>query len=434
MGKYSPGAGPDRDRQLRNQLSMIHKVIKTNITEDLGSVVPADYLYFDSADKLLQARILPRKVHQKTMSWIEGSEDEKLMARASGLVFLINKLAGSNNEIGIKSNVDTMADLMVTNLSQGSSSIRSKLPGLMEKCELLIKVKDEYRIQTEESSAWNDEFLSQRSALNNEAHRIETERDDRIRQRFSQLVKKLSLAQGNSKVSRNLSALFDSTLPVDSDKKIYLWIRDGWNIDENSVRIDARQAGNHSPTLFLFIPKRSADDLRRNLIDVKAAASTLDKKGFPNTPEGTEARAAMETTKSIAEGKIKNLLNDAFSGARVFQAGGNEIVGNNLQEMVLEAAENSLKRLYPNFSVADHSGWDKVYARAKQGSPDALKAVGDDGEPGKNAVCKTILGMIAAGKKGIEIRSYFENAPHGWPQDSVDGGLQVLLVAGLVRA
>lgn len=422
------------DSQLRNQLSMIHKVIKTNVNDDLGSVVPADYLYFDSADKLLQARILPRKVHQKTMTWMKGSEDERLMARASSLVFLINKLAGNNNEIGIKANVDTIADLMVTDLSKGSSSIRSKLPSLMEKCELLIKVNDEYRIQTEESSAWNDEFLSQISALNNEAHRIESERDDRIRQRFSQLVKKLTLTQGSSKVSRNISPSFDSTLPLDADKKIYLWIRAGWNIDENSVKIDAKQAGNHSPTLFLFIPKRSADDLRRNLIDVKAAASTLDKKGFPNSPEGTEARAAMETTKNIAEDKIKDLLNDAFSGARVFQAGGNEIVGNNLQEMVLEAAGNSLKRLYPNFGVADHSGWDKVYSKAKQGSPDALKAVGDDGEPGKNAVCKTILGMIAAGKKGGEIRSNFEDAPYGWPQDAVDGGLQVLQVAGLVRA
>ena len=237
------------DSQLRNQLSMIHKVIKTNIDEELGSVVPADYLYFDSADKLLQARILPRKVHEKTMIWIEGAEDEQLMARASGLVFLINKLAGSNNEIGIKANVDTIADLMVTDLSKGSSSIRSKLPDLMEKCELLIKVKDEYRIQTEESSAWNDEFLSQRNALNNEAHRIEAERDDRIRSRFSQLVKKMTLTQGNSKVLRSISPVFGSALPSDADKKIYLWIRDGWNIDENSVRIDAQQAGNYSPTL-----------------------------------------------------------------------------------------------------------------------------------------------------------------------------------------
>jgi len=101
------------DSQLRNQLSMIHKVIQTNLNEPLGHVVPADYLYFDSADKLLQVRILPRKVHEKTMSWSQGSEDECLMGRACGLVFLINKLAGSNQEIGVHATIDTLADLLV---------------------------------------------------------------------------------------------------------------------------------------------------------------------------------------------------------------------------------------------------------------------------------------------------------------------------------
>ncbi len=104
-----------------------------------------------------------------------------MTARACGLVFLINKLAGSNEEIGIKATIDTVADLMVQNLPEGSSALRGKLPGLMDKCELLMKVGDEYRIQTEESAAWNDEFLSQRSQLANEAHRVEAERDDRIR-------------------------------------------------------------------------------------------------------------------------------------------------------------------------------------------------------------------------------------------------------------
>ena len=183
------------DSQLRNQLTMVHKVIQTNVAESLGHVVPADYLYFDSADKLLQSRVLPRKVHEKTMSWIKGTNDEILMARACGLVFLINKLAGSNNEIGIRATIDTLADLLVENISQGSSTLRGKLPGLLDKCELLMKVVDEYRIQTEESSAWNDEFLSQRSSLANETHRIEAERDDRIRRKFGEMVKKFSLAQ-----------------------------------------------------------------------------------------------------------------------------------------------------------------------------------------------------------------------------------------------
>ncbi|HEX7021354.1 MAG TPA: BREX system P-loop protein BrxC, partial [Trueperaceae bacterium] len=409
------------DSQLRNQLSLVHKVIQTNVDEPLGHVIPADYLYFDTADRLLQARLLPRKVHEKTMSWRKGSADQQLMARACGLVFLINKLAGSNEEIGIRATADTLADLMVADLPAGSGELRTKLPGLLDKCKLLMKVGDEYRIQTEESTAWNDEFLSQKNQLGNETHRVEAERDDRIRKRFGELVKKLSLTQGQSKVTRDIFPLFDPQLPADANEKIYVWVRDGWSTDDNSVRVDARQAGNQSPTVFVFIPKRSADDLRHHLIDFKAASATLEKRGVPNTPEGTEARAAMETAKQAAAAKIKELLDEAFSGARVFQGGGNEIVGNDLQSMILEASQNALQRLYPQFHLADHPAWDKVYAKAKQGSPDALKAVGDDGEPAKNPVCKAILAHIAGGKKGIDIRKHFEGATYGWSGDAVDG-------------
>jgi len=422
------------DSQLRNQLSMIHKVIQTNLDAKVGHVIPADYLYFDSADKLLQARVLPRKVHERTMTWIKGTDDERLKARACGLVFLITKLSSNNNEIGIRATIDTLADLLVEDLSAGSSALRTKLPSLLEKCELLIKVGDQYRIQTEESAAWNDEFLSQRNQLANESHRVDAERDDRVKRRFGELVKKVSLMQGASKVPREISNIFDATLPKDSAERVYVWVRDGWSIDENSVRVDARQAGNESPTVFVFIPKRSADDLRHHLIDFKAASATLDKRGSPNTAEGVEAKAAMETTKQTAEGKIRELLDDSFSGARVFQGGGTEITGNDLQGMIGEAAEKALQRLFRQFSVSDHDGWGKVYANAKKGAPDALKAVGYEGEPAQNPVCKTILAFIGPGKKGAEVRDKFEGAPYGWSGDAVDGGLHVLLIAGLIRA
>lgn len=421
------------DSQLRNQQSMVHKVIQTNLDKEVGHVVAADYLYFDSADKLLQTRILPRKVHEKTVSWCKGTADEQLMARACGLVFLVNKLASSNQEIGIRATTDTLADFLVENLSKGSGELRAKLPGLLDHCELLMKVGDEYRIQTEESAAWTDEFLSQRSNLANEAHRIEAERDDRIRKMFAKLVGKLALVQGQSKVHRDVFPIFDAQLPNDADNKICVWVRDGWSIDENSVVAEARQAGNQSPTVFVFIPKRSADDLRHHLIEYKAAAATLEKRGVPNTPEGTEARAAMETTRQTAEAKIRELLGEAFSGARVFQGGGADILGNDLHEMIQEAAENALRRLYPKFLVADHAGWSRVYEKARKGAPDALKAVGDDGEPAKNPVCKEVLSFIAGGKKGADIRQHLEGVHYGWSRDAVDGALQVLLVAGLIR-
>jgi hypothetical protein len=421
------------DSQLRNQLSMVHKVIRANLDEPLGHVVPADYLYFDSATGMLQSRTLPRNVHEKTMSWRKGSEDERLTARACGLVFLINKLAGSNVEIGIKATVDTLADLMVEDLSQGSSALRGKLPGLLKKCELLMRVGDEYRIQTPDWTAWNDDFLSQCNQLANVAVRIDNERQDRIHHKFGELVKKLSLTQGTSMEKRDISPVFEAQLPPDHDKKIYVWVRNGWSIDENSVRVDARQAGNQSPTIFVFIPK-PVGDLRHFLIDYKAAKATLEMRGVPNTPEGIEARAAIETIRQGAEGKITGLLDEAFSGAHLFQSGGNEIHGNDLQDMMKEAAGNALQRLYPQFYMADHAGWEKVYSRAKQGGPDALKAVGDEGEPANNSVCKAILGFIAGGKSGADIRNRFEASPYGWPRDAVDGGLQVLLVARLIRA
>ncbi len=422
------------DSQVRNQLSMVHKVIQTNLDDSLGHVVPADYLYFDSAEKLLQSRTLPRKVHEKTMAWRKGKEDDVLRARACGLVFLINKLSSSNTEIGIQATVDTVADLMVEDLSTGSASLRSKLPGLLDSCDLLMKIGDEYRIQTEESTAWNDEFLGQQANLANEAYRVDAERDDRIRKTFAKLGGRLNLSQGMSKVPRDVSPVFESELPKDADQKICIWVRDGWSVSENDVRADARQSGNQSPTVFVYIPKRSADDLRQQIIDYKAAAATLDKRGVPNTPEGTEARSAMETTRQSAEGRINSLLNDAFSGARVFQGGGNEITGDNLQTALLEAAHNAMQRLYPQFQAADHPGWSKVYVKAKTGAPDALKAVSDDGDVARNPVCKAVLGYIAGGKCGADIRQNFERAPYGWSGDAIDGGLQILLVSGQIRA
>ncbi|MFW5874810.1 MAG: BREX system P-loop protein BrxC, partial [bacterium] len=422
------------DSQLRNQLSMTHKVIQTNLDEQLGNVVPGDYIYFDTADRLLQARKLPRKVHEKTMHWIEGTADEQLMARAAGLVFLINKLADNNKEIGIRATVDTIADLMVQDLPAGSSDLRARLPGLLDSCELLMKVGEDYRIQTAESAAWNDEFHHQKSQLANEAYRLETERDDRIRQKFNQLVGNISINQGESKVTRNAFPVFENQLPADSDRKVYIWVRDGWSVDENTVKIDARQAGHESSTVFVHIPKRSADDLRQHLMNFRAAAKTLDIKGVPNTPEGREAQSAMQTTKQNADERINELLGEMFSGAHVFQGGGNEIMGESLKEKIQEAAANALQRLYPQFSLADHSGWAKVYTNAKQGAPDALQAVGDKGEPTNNPLCKAILSYIAGGKKGADIREHFESPPYGWPWDAIAGALQVLLTAGSVTA
>lgn len=423
--------------QLRNQLSVVHKVIQTNLDAPLGSVVPADFVFFDSADNLLQSRQLPRKVHEKTSAWMRGGEDDRLTARACGLVFLINKISAANTDLGLRSTVDTLADLLLEDLPAGSSALRSRLPALLDKCELLMKVDAEYRIQTEESAAWNDSFMNQRAILASQGHTLENERDTRIRKLFGEIVGRLSLTQGDAKVARDVSPLFDAALPKDADQRIYVWVRDGWSADENAVRAEARQAGSDSPTVFLFLPKRHGDDLHQQLMEYKAASNTISERGTPGANAAADTREAfeaMQTTVRNAESRIQAILRDCYGDARVFRGGGAEVTGADAQAMAREAAESALHRLYPQFGMGDHSGWSKVFDRARQGAPDALKAVGDEGEPERNPVCKAVLGFIAGGKTGADIRSRFEGAPYGWSGDTVDGALFALLVAGALRA
>jgi hypothetical protein len=420
--------------QLRNQLNMVHKAIQSNLDNSLGSVIGADYLYFDSAEKLLQTRILPRNVYEKTVAWKNGSDDEVLLARAAGLIFLINKLSSNNSQIGITATIDTIADLLVEDLSEGSGPLRKQLENILSKCELLMPVGNEYRIQTEESVTWTNEFLTEKNALANQPHRIESERIDRIKSLVSKTIGKISIIQGNSKVKRTIFHVFNSKLPDDHDKQVYIWIRDGWSVDEKSVVADARQARNQSPTVYMFIPRRSADELRRSVMDFKASSLTLDKRGIPNTPEGIEAREAMETIKRNSETRIDTLINELISGASVYQGGGNEVIDTSLDAKIKTAAEASFQRLYPQFDVADHANWGDVYRKAKLGSLEALKSVNYDGEVPNNPVCKAIQNHIAGGKMGNKLRTHFEEAPYGWSRDAIDGGLQALLTVGSLYA
>jgi hypothetical protein len=423
------------DSQLRNQLTMVHKAVQTNLDQPVGSVIAADYLYFDSVDRLLQARILPRNVRDETVR-LHASADanDQLTARAVGLIFLINKLTSHNKEMGMRATVDTLADLMVIDLAQGSSTLRSRLPALLDASKLLMRVGDEYRIQTDESRAWNDEFAAQVNQIANDSHSIETERNSRLRARFAQVAGKLTRLQGSAKTPRSPQLIFDAELPADASDRLYVWVRSGWTVDQASFHADARQAGAAAPTVFVFLPRRSGDDLRTQIINYKAAANTLDKRGDPNSPEGIEARAAIETIRQTADRRINELVGEILSTAHVYQGGGAEVFGETLTAAIEEALDSALVRLYSEFRSADQTGWEQAYTRAQKGAADSLRAIGYLGEPGDHPVCKKVLALIGAGKRGEEVRKTLDAAPYGWPRDAIDGALQVLLVANLVRA
>jgi hypothetical protein len=242
------------------------------------------------------------------------------------------------------------------------------------------------------------------------------------------------LQQGTSRQSRKLVFELSSSRPPSSNDEVTLWVRDGWNDDEKSILNDARAAGVNSPLLFGYLPRLHHEELRQAIASNLAAQETLDAHGPASGPEAIEARKAIETHLEISRHRIQELLGHVVGGAKIFLGGGQEANGIELADKVQDSADSALERLFPQFSEADHANWGQVVNRARAGDVGALSQVGYPGNVTNHAVCRRVLELIGAGKKGKDVRENFRSAPFGWPQDAVDGALFVMLVAGNLRA
>jgi len=424
--------------QLRNQLKVVHEATRSTADQGLGCVVPGDFIYGEIASNLLQTGVLPREIYEFIKELEAGTGDDHLKARVCGLIFLIGKLPRDPGaDLGITASQEILADLLVTDLRAGSADLRKRLPDLLSELEesgKVMRVGDEYRMQTRESSAWNDEYRSQIAAILGDPQRVASERADLVRNECGTRLKGVKVFQGDCREQRTMSTHFGPEEPAGADKAIHVWVRDGWDHEEKSVLADARASGNESPTIFVFIPKRTAEEIRKTLGSLRAAEATLHVRGVPSTPEGDEARQAMETRKNEAERRLVGLIDDVFAGARVFQGGGQEVFGADMAEKVAQAAKGSVVRLYPQFDAADHTKWNKVIDRARKGDGAALEAVDHSGEVAKHSVPAAVLKFVGSGKKGSEIRKQFDDSPYGWPRDAIDGAIYALVASGDLRA
>ncbi len=429
--------------QLRNQLRIVHEAAQASATAPVGEVVGGEFIYDQIAPNLLQTAVMSREVYEHIQSFSSGDEEARLKSDLLKLIFLINKLpTDAVADTGVRPAADTLADLLVTNLHQGSGQLRKEIPALLDELQnsdaLVMAVTTpsgvEYRLQTAESSAWHDEYRRQEAELKNNIQRLEYERLDLFKNRCQEAMKQVRLAQGQCKEPRNLHASFDNELPKDHATQLYAWFQDGWSTNEQNVVADARNLGNNDPTLFIFIPARNKTELANAIVAKKASEMTIDLRGAPNTPEGEDARAAMSTRLNDATKQIETYLREIFNGIRVFQSGGQEVDGDALADKLTTGGGASLVRLYPRFDTADHAAWGKVFERAKKGDAQAVEAVGHKSDAGKQPVAGALLKYLAAGKKGADIRDNFKATPYGWPQDAIDGALFALLASGHILA
>ncbi len=426
--------------QLRTQLRVVHEANRSVADRPVGTVVGADIIYDQQKSAMLQSGVLLREVAGMIDDQRRnGSPDGDLRARLCALIFLIGELPTDGVAVtGVRATADTLADLLVEDLTAGSGALRQQIPPLLQQLVddgALMLVGGEYRLQTKESAEWEKDYRIRRSRILSDDTRIASDRITEFRNAIQKELKGIKLLQGASKTPRRFDLHFGDTLPAANSDAVPVWVRDEWSASEKSVRDEAQAAGVDSPVVFVLLPRQEAEELKTVLASRAAARETLDARPSSQaTAEGAEARQAMETRFTVETGRVDALVAGVLANARVFQGGGNEIAESSVQASVETAINAALARLFPNFAVADDANWGKVVKRAGEGAGDALSALGYNGDADQHPVCKEVSAWLGAGKKGAEVRKHFMGVGYGWQQDAVDGALLALVAGGFVRA
>ena len=419
--------------RLRTQLRLAHEAAKEAGDEPIGCIVGGDFVFDQQRPTLLQTAALSRAIDESISDASDGSEDGRIKSRICALLFLTSKV---HESVGLKATVDTLADLLVTDLRVGSASLRQRIPALLDKLVeqgTVMRVGDEYRLQTPEGSEWDRDYRSRMGAIKGDDARVGAERHRAVTEAIQKLFK-TSLTQGASRSPRQAEFCFGPEIPT-VGTKVPIWVQTGWDTGELAMKRAAVSAGSESPVVFVFLPKLSGDSLRPEIAGYLAAEDVLNTRPAPETDDGRAAMSNIRAHRDAHQRAIANTVEEVLANAKVMLGGGIEVQGPDLRTVLEKACQDALLRLYMRFPEADLSTWNRVSDKARRGDPDPLGAIGYNGDASQHPVCKEVLTYVGvSGKQGNDVRRYFESPPYGWPRDAVDAALLALTAAGYLRS
>lgn len=424
--------------QLRSQLRILYDSLARVAHRPLGGVIPASDLFHAIAPDLVSGGVLLNEIHTRINKLADGPGQDHLHQNLAAMVFLIGKLSREPGvDTGARADAATLADLLVADLTEDSGPFRQRVEKALEELEtdgVLMRVGSEYRILTTEGAAWNGEFRKTEASLRNDANAIASARDDLFRAALQRILTGVRLRHGRAKERRNLVLHPGADPPPAGTEAVTVWLRDEWQCSEKEFDRQARAAGTDDPTLFVLLPKRDADDLKRRTAETLAAQRVLDHRGNPPSAEGREARSSMESRRDAASEARDGIVRDLLRGARVLQGGGSEVFGDDLAARIARGAEASLARLYARFDEGDGAHWGTAVKRAREKSDRPFAPLGWEQDAADHPVAKEVVTTVGPGAKGTEIHRALGAAPFGWPRDAIDAALLALVGAGRLRA
>ena len=410
--------------QLRSQLRIVDESVKKIAENKIGHVIPGDYVYQQKEQQLIQNSRLLNDTYNLIVRKKNGNAQEKLQGRILSVAFLLDQLPQDLPGGSPKSNKDTFADLLISDLTVSSDNFRKNVNEAVDRLvdeKLLMPIGSEYRLQTKAGQEWEKEYTGQVQKLISQGEdKIQGERNSRINSYYQELTNGIRLTHGMAKVPREINVHFGSQKPV-AETKINIWIRDGWMENEQLVLDEIRREGTSSPLSYTYVKKQRDEDLKNEIRKYIAAKQALDTKGMPSDAEGQQARRSMETRMKNANDEIKALIDRITYDADIYLAGGTLVKESSPKSSVEKALNQVMDRQFDEFRKGDHANWPKALRSALNKAPNPLEKIGHDTDLNDHPVASSILKFMAnSSHSGRDLRNNFVKAPFGWPQDAVD--------------
>jgi len=208
---------PGTASQLRTQLKIVHEAVRQAAEAELGTVVPADFIFGQLHPDLLRSGILLREIDETIRNLDDKTNGGRLAQRLCGLIFLIRKLPREAvADIGVRATPEMLADLLVSDLSSDGTQLRKDIPRILKKlvdAGTLIKLDEEFSLQTRESSEWEREYRNRQTRLNSDLTLLASKRGSLISAACGDALKGIKLAQGKCKEPRKLLVHFGTEAP-----------------------------------------------------------------------------------------------------------------------------------------------------------------------------------------------------------------------------
>ena len=103
--------------QLRNQLRIIDDSLKSIADLEVGQIVPADFIFNQNQTQLIQSGLLLNDTSNLIQERKAKGGDAEIEGRILSAVFLLDQITSNIPDTGIKSNENTIADLLIDNLN-----------------------------------------------------------------------------------------------------------------------------------------------------------------------------------------------------------------------------------------------------------------------------------------------------------------------------